>query len=185
MPHLVLALALGILGVILICVGLLWAGLVVVTSTVQPDDYGTVAQPDDPGRPWDQSMRQTGWHPEARGHRFEGHNPDALPALPFPTTRPGHPGHVGMGAMIFDLDEIRESDEAVNTWEREEASHQVRASRYEGFEPAGPRGIDWEGGQTAAEYAVVLAVITLGAIIAMTALSGAISDALASMTGQL
>ena len=42
-----------------------------------------------------------------------------------------------------------------------------------------------EEGQTMAEYGVVLAVITAGIIIALTALSGGISDALDVVTGML
>ncbi len=42
-----------------------------------------------------------------------------------------------------------------------------------------------EEGQTMAEYGVVLAVITAGIIVALTALSGGISDALDSVTGML
>jgi Flp pilus assembly pilin Flp len=42
-----------------------------------------------------------------------------------------------------------------------------------------------EEGQTMAEYGVVLAVITAGIILALTALSGAIGDALDSVTGML
>jgi Flp pilus assembly pilin Flp len=42
-----------------------------------------------------------------------------------------------------------------------------------------------EDGQTMAEYGVVLAVITLGVIIAIGALSGAISAALDSVTALL
>ena len=42
-----------------------------------------------------------------------------------------------------------------------------------------------EDGQTMAEYGVVLAVITAGIIVALTALSGGISGALDSVTGML
>ena len=42
-----------------------------------------------------------------------------------------------------------------------------------------------EEGQTMAEYGVVLAVITAGIIVALTALSGGISGALDSVTGML
>lgn len=42
-----------------------------------------------------------------------------------------------------------------------------------------------EDGQTMAEYGVVLAVITLGILAALTALSGGISDALNAVTGIL
>jgi Flp pilus assembly pilin Flp len=42
-----------------------------------------------------------------------------------------------------------------------------------------------EDGQTMAEYGVVLAVITLGVVIALLALSGAIGDAIDSVTGYL
>ncbi len=42
-----------------------------------------------------------------------------------------------------------------------------------------------EEGQTMAEYAVVLAVITLAVIIALTALSGGIKSALTSVTSVL
>ena len=42
-----------------------------------------------------------------------------------------------------------------------------------------------EEGQTMAEYGVVLAVITAGIILALTALSGAICDALDAVTGML
>jgi Flp pilus assembly pilin Flp len=42
-----------------------------------------------------------------------------------------------------------------------------------------------EEGQTMAEYGVVLAVITAGIIVALTALSGGISDALDAVTGML
>jgi Flp pilus assembly pilin Flp len=40
-----------------------------------------------------------------------------------------------------------------------------------------------EEGQTMAEYGVVLAVITVGIIVALVALSGGISDALEKVTG--
>ena len=40
-----------------------------------------------------------------------------------------------------------------------------------------------EDGQTMAEYAVVLGVITAGVIVAITALSGGISGAISSITG--
>jgi Flp pilus assembly pilin Flp len=40
-------------------------------------------------------------------------------------------------------------------------------------------------GQTMAEYGVVLAVITLAVVVALAALSGAISDALDAVTGIL
>ena len=42
-----------------------------------------------------------------------------------------------------------------------------------------------EDGQTMAEYGVVLAVISLGVVIALLALSGAIGDAIDSVTGYL
>jgi Flp pilus assembly pilin Flp len=42
-----------------------------------------------------------------------------------------------------------------------------------------------EDGQTMAEYGVVLAVITIGAIVAFTALSGGISKAINNVTGLL
>jgi Flp pilus assembly pilin Flp len=42
-----------------------------------------------------------------------------------------------------------------------------------------------EEGQTMAEYGVVLAVITAGIIVALGFLSGAISDALDTVTGML
>jgi Flp pilus assembly pilin Flp len=42
-----------------------------------------------------------------------------------------------------------------------------------------------EEGQTMAEYGVVLAVITAGIILALTALSGAIGSALDAVTGML
>ena len=42
-----------------------------------------------------------------------------------------------------------------------------------------------EDGQTMAEYGVVLAVITLGVVLALGILSGAISDALERVTGFL
>jgi Flp pilus assembly pilin Flp len=42
-----------------------------------------------------------------------------------------------------------------------------------------------EDGQTMAEYGVVLAVITLGVVVALGILSGAISDALNSVVGFL
>lgn len=42
-----------------------------------------------------------------------------------------------------------------------------------------------EDGQTMAEYGVVLAVITVGAILAFTALSGGISAAINKVTGLL
>ena len=42
-----------------------------------------------------------------------------------------------------------------------------------------------EDGQTMAEYGVVLAVITLGVVVALTALSGAISGAIDSVLGYL
>ena len=40
-----------------------------------------------------------------------------------------------------------------------------------------------EDGQTMAEYGVVLAVITLAVVVALAALSGAIGDAINSVTG--
>ena len=40
-----------------------------------------------------------------------------------------------------------------------------------------------EDGQTMAEYAVVLGVITTGVIVAITALSGGISGAISNVTG--
>jgi Flp pilus assembly pilin Flp len=42
-----------------------------------------------------------------------------------------------------------------------------------------------EKGQTMAEYGVVLAVITLGIVVALTALSGGISGALGRVTSKL
>lgn len=42
-----------------------------------------------------------------------------------------------------------------------------------------------EEGQTMAEYGVVLAVITVGAIVAFTALSGGITGAINKVTGLL
>ncbi len=42
-----------------------------------------------------------------------------------------------------------------------------------------------EEGQTMAEYGVVLAVIALGVVVALTALSGAISTAIDSVVGFL
>jgi Flp pilus assembly pilin Flp len=42
-----------------------------------------------------------------------------------------------------------------------------------------------EDGQTMAEYGVVLAVITIGIVFALTALSGGISAALDAVTGVL
>jgi Flp pilus assembly pilin Flp len=42
-----------------------------------------------------------------------------------------------------------------------------------------------EEGQTMAEYGVVLAVITLGVVVALGFLSGAISDAIDSVIGYL
>ena len=42
-----------------------------------------------------------------------------------------------------------------------------------------------EDGQTMAEYGVVLAVITIGAIVAFTALSGGISQAINNVTSLL
>jgi Flp pilus assembly pilin Flp len=42
-----------------------------------------------------------------------------------------------------------------------------------------------EEGQTMAEYAVVLAVVTLGILVALTALSGGISNALHNVTNIL
>ena len=42
-----------------------------------------------------------------------------------------------------------------------------------------------EDGQTMAEYGVVLAVITLAIVVALAALSGAISDAINAVTGVL
>ena len=42
-----------------------------------------------------------------------------------------------------------------------------------------------EDGQTMAEYGVVLAVITLGIVVALTALSGGISAAIDAVTGIL
>jgi Flp pilus assembly pilin Flp len=44
---------------------------------------------------------------------------------------------------------------------------------------------DAESGQTMAEYAVVLSVITIAIIIALTALAGGISGALGSVTAKL
>ncbi|HXV32375.1 MAG TPA: hypothetical protein VD769_00075 [Gaiellaceae bacterium] len=40
-----------------------------------------------------------------------------------------------------------------------------------------------EDGQTMAEYGVVLAVITLAVVVALAALSGAVSDAINAVTG--
>ncbi len=40
-----------------------------------------------------------------------------------------------------------------------------------------------QDGQTMAEYGVVLAVITLAVVVALAALSGAISDAIDAVTG--
>ncbi len=42
-----------------------------------------------------------------------------------------------------------------------------------------------EDGQTMAEYGVVLAVITLGVVLALIALSGAIGNAIDTVTGYL
>jgi len=42
-----------------------------------------------------------------------------------------------------------------------------------------------ESGQTMAEYGVVLAVVTLGVILALTALAGGISGAINSVVGAL
>ena len=42
-----------------------------------------------------------------------------------------------------------------------------------------------EDGQTMAEYGVVLAVITLGVVVALGLLSGAISDAISAVIGNL
>jgi Flp pilus assembly pilin Flp len=42
-----------------------------------------------------------------------------------------------------------------------------------------------EDGQTMAEYAVILAVIAIGVIVAITALSGGISDAIDKVTSVL
>jgi Flp pilus assembly pilin Flp len=42
-----------------------------------------------------------------------------------------------------------------------------------------------EQGQTMAEYGVVLAVITLGVVVALTALSGGISGAINNVVGKL
>ena len=42
-----------------------------------------------------------------------------------------------------------------------------------------------ESGQTMAEYGVVLAVVTLGVILALTALAGGISGAINSVVGSL
>jgi len=42
-----------------------------------------------------------------------------------------------------------------------------------------------EEGQTMAEYGVVLAVIAIGVIVALTALSGGISDAIDNVVGYL
>jgi Flp pilus assembly pilin Flp len=42
-----------------------------------------------------------------------------------------------------------------------------------------------EDGQTMAEYGVVLAVITIAVVVALAALSGAITDALNAVTGIL
>lgn len=45
------------------------------------------------------------------------------------------------------------------------------------------RSMRKEEGQTMAEYAVVLGVITLIVVVALTALSGGISNALSNVTG--
>ncbi len=45
--------------------------------------------------------------------------------------------------------------------------------------------VEREEGQTMAEYGVVLAVITLGVVVALTALSGGISNAINSVIGFL
>ena len=42
-----------------------------------------------------------------------------------------------------------------------------------------------ESGQTMAEYGVVLAVVTLGVVLALTALSGGISGAINAVVGSL
>ena len=42
-----------------------------------------------------------------------------------------------------------------------------------------------EHGQTMAEYGVVLAVITIGIVVALTALAGGINGALSSVTSKL
>ncbi len=42
-----------------------------------------------------------------------------------------------------------------------------------------------EHGQTMAEYGVVLAVITIGIVVALTALAGGINGALTKVTGKL
>ena len=42
-----------------------------------------------------------------------------------------------------------------------------------------------EEGQTMAEYGVVLAVITIGIVVALTALAGGINGALTKVTGKL
>ncbi len=42
-----------------------------------------------------------------------------------------------------------------------------------------------EEGQTMAEYGVVLAIITLGVVVALTALSGGISGAINTVVGSL
>jgi pilus assembly protein Flp/PilA len=42
-----------------------------------------------------------------------------------------------------------------------------------------------ERGQTMAEYGVVLAVITIGVVVALTALSGGITNALDAVKGKL
>ena len=42
-----------------------------------------------------------------------------------------------------------------------------------------------EDGQTMAEYGIVLAVITIGAVLAFTALSGGVQGAIESVTGLL
>ena len=42
-----------------------------------------------------------------------------------------------------------------------------------------------DSGQTMAEYGVVLAVVTLGVVLALTALSGGISGAINSVVGSL
>jgi Flp pilus assembly pilin Flp len=48
-----------------------------------------------------------------------------------------------------------------------------------------PVALTREDGQTMAEYAVILAVIAIGVIVAITALSGGISDAIDKVTSVL
>lgn len=46
-------------------------------------------------------------------------------------------------------------------------------------------GLKRDEGQTMAEYGVVLAVITIGVVVALTALSGGISGAISNVVGKL